>query len=84
MLYTEKPLDLLMSIVPVVGRRIMIGRKKYEYRWSIFRKPVNRVYLYLSSPEKKITGYFKYGGYRQCTARQNSGYACRSDEPVGG
>ncbi|MDR1411910.1 MAG: hypothetical protein LBI91_06875 [Spirochaetaceae bacterium] len=64
---TEGPLDLLMSIIPVVGRRIMSGKKKYEYRRSIFRKPVNRIYLYLSSPEKKITGYFNYNGYIEGT-----------------
>ena len=52
-----------MSIIPIVGRRIMSGRKKYEFRRSIFRKPVNRIYLYLSSPEKKIVGYFKYQSY---------------------
>jgi type I restriction enzyme S subunit len=66
----EVPLDLLMSIVPVVGRRIMSGKKGYEYRRSIFRKPVNRVYLYLSTPERKITGYFKYRGYIEGTVRE--------------
>jgi predicted transcriptional regulator len=62
--------DLLMSIIPMVGRRIMSGKKKYEYRRSIFRKPVNRVYLYLSSPERKIVGYFKYRGYMEGTIRE--------------
>jgi type I restriction enzyme S subunit len=59
----EAPQDLLMSIQPLIGRRIMSGRKKYEYRRSIFRKPVNRIYLYLSSPVRKIVGYFNYQGY---------------------
>jgi predicted transcriptional regulator len=62
--------DLLMSIIPVVGRRIMSGKKKYEYRRSIFRQPVNRIYLYLSTPEKKITGYFMYRGYIEGTVRE--------------
>ncbi|GHV68478.1 hypothetical protein AGMMS49928_08080 [Spirochaetia bacterium] len=62
--------DLLMSIIPVVGRRIMSGNKKYEYRRSIFRKPVNRIYLYLSSPERKITGYFMFQGYLEGSARE--------------
>jgi predicted transcriptional regulator len=66
----KEPFDLLMSIIPIVGRRIMSGKKKYEYRRSIFRKPVNRVYLYLSSPERKIVGYFKYQGYIEGTVRE--------------
>lgn len=63
----EYPRDLLMSILPVIGRRIMSGKKKYEYRRTIFRKPVNRIYLYLSSPEQKISGYFVYRGYLEGT-----------------
>ena len=64
------PEDLLMSIIPVIGRRIMSGKKKYEYRRTIFRKPVNRIYLYLSSPERKITGYFEYHGYLEGTIEE--------------
>jgi predicted transcriptional regulator len=67
MIHHEEPRDLLMSITPVVGRRIMSGKKKYEYRRSIFRKPVNRVYLYLSSPEQKIVGYFMFQGFIEGT-----------------
>ncbi|MDR2784490.1 MAG: hypothetical protein LBB83_01095 [Treponema sp.] len=70
MFYTKEPLDLLMSIVPVIGRRIVSGKKKYEYRRSIFRKPVNRIYLYLSSPERKIPGYFRFGGCIEGTVRE--------------
>jgi predicted transcriptional regulator len=62
--------DLLMSILPVIGRRIMSGRKKYEYRRTIFRKSVSRVYLYLSSPERKITGYFMFRGFLEGTVRE--------------
>jgi predicted transcriptional regulator len=64
------PNDLLMSITPVVGRRIVSGKKKYEYRRSIFRRPVNRVYLYLSAPEQKIFGYFRYQGYIEGTLQE--------------
>jgi predicted transcriptional regulator len=65
-----EPIDLLMSIIPMVGRRITSGKKKYEYRRSIFKKPVNRVYLYLSSPERKIAGYFIYQGHIEGTVRE--------------
>jgi CRISPR/Cas system CMR-associated protein Cmr1 (group 7 of RAMP superfamily) len=27
---SQEPIDLLMSITPVIGRRIMSGKKKYE------------------------------------------------------
>jgi predicted transcriptional regulator len=66
----REPIDLLMSITPVIGRRIMSGKKKFEYRRSIFRKPVNRIYLYLSSPERKIVGYFMFRGYTEGTVRE--------------
>jgi predicted transcriptional regulator len=48
----------------------MSGKKKYEYRRSIFRKQVNRIYLYLSSPERKIVGYFTFRGYTEGTVRE--------------
>jgi predicted transcriptional regulator len=64
------PYDLLMSITPVVGRRIVSGKKKYEYRRSIFKRPVNRVYLYLSAPEQKIFGYFRHQGYIEGTVQE--------------
>lgn len=70
MIHHENSRDVLMSIQPVIGRRIMSGRKKYEYRRSIFRKPVNRVYLYLSSPVRKIAGYFMYQGCVEGTVRE--------------
>jgi predicted transcriptional regulator len=70
MIRNEHPCDVLMSILPIIGRRIMSGRKKYEYRRSIFRKPVNRIYLYLSSPERKIVGYFMYQGHLEGTVQE--------------
>lgn len=39
----------------------MSGVKKVEFRKKIFKKPVNKVFVYSSSPEKKIVGYFTIG-----------------------
>ncbi|GHU53215.1 hypothetical protein FACS189496_4380 [Bacilli bacterium] len=56
-------MDLLMSIHPVIARRITGGKKKYEYRRTIFKQEVNYIYLYASAPVKKIVCRFKYAGY---------------------
>lgn len=39
----------------------MSGVKKVEFRKKIFKKPVDKVFVYSSSPEKKIIGYFTIG-----------------------
>lgn len=55
--------NVLISIKPKYVNEIIKGNKKVEYRKRIFKKDVNKVYIYSSSPEKKIIGYFKYNGY---------------------
>ena len=52
-------MNLLISIKPEFVRKIISGEKKYEFRRSIFRKEVDKIYIYSTSPEKKIVGYFK-------------------------
>lgn len=39
----------------------MSGVKKVEFRKKIFKKPVDKVFVYSSSPEKKIIGFFTIG-----------------------
>jgi predicted transcriptional regulator len=56
-------MDLLMSLQPIIARRIISGRKKYEYRRTIFKREVNHIYIYSSSPVRKIVCRFKYSGY---------------------
>jgi predicted transcriptional regulator len=56
-------MNLLLSIQPVIARRITGGKKKYEYRRAIFKKDVRYIYLYSSSPVRKIVCRFKYSGY---------------------
>jgi predicted transcriptional regulator len=55
-------MDLLLSIQPVIARRITSGKKKYEYRRTIFKREVNHIYLYSSLPVGKIVCRFDSGG----------------------
>ncbi len=53
----------LISIKPKYVSKILSGEKKFEYRKSIFKRKIDRVYIYSSSPEKSIVGYFRFNGY---------------------
>ncbi|MDR1025544.1 MAG: hypothetical protein LBL56_07435 [Treponema sp.] len=55
-------MDLLLSIQPVIARRITSGKKKYEYRRALFKREVRHIYLYSSSPVRKIVCRFTAGG----------------------
>jgi predicted transcriptional regulator len=63
-------MDLLLSIQPIIARRISSGKKKWEYRRSVFKKEVNNIYLYSSSPVRKIVCRFKYSGYLAGTVNE--------------
>ncbi|MCX6677486.1 MAG: ASCH domain-containing protein [Methanothrix sp.] len=53
-------MDVLLSIKPKFVEAIMDGRKKYEFRKNKFsNKDVNCIYIYSTSPIKKIIGLFK-------------------------
>jgi len=49
----------LLSIKPEFASKIFTGEKKFEYRRSIFKKPVNLVVVYASSPVCKVIGEFE-------------------------
>ena len=51
-------MELLLSIRPEFVEKIISHEKKYEFRKRIFRKNVDKIFIYSSSPEKKIIGYF--------------------------
>lgn len=53
-------MDVLISIKPCYVDKICNGLKHYEYRRRVFAQDVERVYVYSSSPVKKIIGYFDY------------------------
>jgi predicted transcriptional regulator len=50
--------SVILSIKPVYAQAIMSGTKKVEFRKKIFKRPVNKIFVYSSSPEKKIIGFF--------------------------
>lgn len=49
---------ILMSIRPEYADKIFLGIKRFEFRKRIPKQPFKRVYVYSSSPVKKIIGYF--------------------------
>lgn len=50
--------SVILSVKPIYAQAIMAGTKKVEFRKKIFKKPVDKVFVYSSSPEKMIIGYF--------------------------
>lgn len=53
-------MDVLLSIKPRFAEAILDGRKKYEFRKNKFsEKDINCVYIYSTSPIRKIVGIFK-------------------------
>ena len=48
-------MNVLLSVKPKYVEEIISGRKKYEFRKSIFkREDIKKLYIYSSSPVKKI------------------------------
>ena len=52
-------MNVLISIKPKYVEKIISKEKTYEFRKNIFKKEVEKVVIYSTSPEKKIIGYFK-------------------------
>lgn len=50
--------SVILSIKPIYAQAIMAGTKKVEFRKKIFKRPIDKVFVYSSSPEKKIIGFF--------------------------
>ena len=57
-------MNVLLSIKPKFVEKIMKGNKKYEFRKSVFkyRNNLEKIYIYSTSPVKKIVGTFRLGG----------------------
>jgi len=53
-------MNVLLSIKPKYVNEIVNGHKRYEFRKSVFRRrdDVDKVYIYASSPVKRIVGAF--------------------------
>lgn len=56
-------MDALISIHPKYVNQICRRTKKFEFRKKIFKQKVEHILVYSTSPEKKISGYFKYNGF---------------------
>jgi predicted transcriptional regulator len=54
-------MNLIISIKPQFVEKILSGEKKYEFRRRIYRKSIEKIYIYQTSPDAKIVGYFKPG-----------------------
>lgn len=52
-------MNLLMSIKPEFVGKILSHEKLYEFRKSIFKQNVERIFIYSTYPVKKIVGYFE-------------------------
>lgn len=51
--------DVLISIKPKYTHKIALCEKTVELRKKFTKKEVDRVFIYSSSPDKVIIGYFK-------------------------
>jgi type I restriction enzyme S subunit len=55
-------MDVLLSIKPKYVKSIIEGDKRYEFRKTIFKnREIDRIFIYSSSPVKKIVGTFEIG-----------------------
>ena len=52
--------NVILSIKPKYAQAIISGTKKVEFRKKIFKRPVDKVYIYSSSPSKKLIGFFRF------------------------
>lgn len=52
-------MNAILSIKPQFIEEIVAGKKKFEYRKSVFKQPVEKVYVYASAPISKVIGEFQ-------------------------
>jgi len=58
-------MNVFLLIKPEYAFAILKGTKRYEFRKLRFRRGVEKVVVYATSPYKKIVGYFKVGRIHQ-------------------
>lgn len=51
-------MKVLLSIKPEFANKIFSGTKKYEFRKSIFKRDVDKIVVYASSPVQRVIGEF--------------------------
>ncbi|MHA1409731.1 MAG: ASCH domain-containing protein, partial [Candidatus Odinarchaeia archaeon] len=52
-------MNIILSIKPKYCEKIKSGTKTYEFRKSIFKRKIGKVFIYSSSPVQKIIGTFE-------------------------
>ena len=52
-------MNVLISIKPEFVEKIISHEKMYEFRKSIFKKNPEKIFIYSTSPQREIVGYFK-------------------------
>lgn len=52
--------DAILSIKPIYANAILEGIKTVEFRKRVFKKNVDKIFIYSSSPTKMIVGYFTF------------------------
>lgn len=56
-------MKVILSIKPEFALKIFSGKKKYEFRRAIFKRPgITRVVVYASAPISKVIGEFEIDG----------------------
>lgn len=60
--------SVILSVKPNYAAAIMEGTKTVEFRKKVFKRPVDKVFVYSSSPQKKIIGYFTISDIIEDTA----------------
>lgn len=48
--------NIILPILPIYAEKILNGEKTYEYRKRLCVKDIKRIYLYATTPIKKIVG----------------------------
>lgn len=51
-------MNAILSIKPEFVEEIVAGRKRYEFRKTVFKQRVEKVYVYASTPISKVIGEF--------------------------
>ena len=54
-------MNLIISIKPQFVEKILLGEKKYEFRRRIYKKEVEKIYIYQTAPDAKIVAHFTPG-----------------------
>jgi predicted transcriptional regulator len=58
-------MNVLLSLKPKYAEAILDGRKKYEFRRTIFkRKDISKIFIYSNNGVGQITGYFEFSCLR--------------------